>query len=116
MEKSNFKSTYGRDLRTSAWMRRKYDILQRDNFVCSNCLKDNIESILHVHHIGYIKGRKAWEYPDYLLVTLCEDCHKKEHEVNATNDKNRIVEWITRLLTPKQKKKLDPEKLFGKEQ
>ena len=91
--------TYEEQLRTSAWMRRKYDILQRDNFVCSICLKDNFESPLHVHHCCYINdGRMCWQYPDYLLVTLCEECHKKEHEEKNIFNFKKIKQWITRNL------------------
>ncbi|MDX2172494.1 MAG: hypothetical protein SFY56_05195 [Bacteroidota bacterium] len=34
---------------------------------------------LHVHHMGYHSRWKAWEYPDCLLVTLCEFCHRHSH-------------------------------------
>lgn len=34
---------YEDQLKTSAWLQRKYDILYRDNFVCSKCLCDNYE-------------------------------------------------------------------------
>lgn len=89
---------YKQQLKTSAWLRRKYDILERDNYVCSKCMCDNYERPLHVHHIAYLKGKKAWEYPDYLLVTLCEECHENEHkELNTTNP-NKIQQWITELL------------------
>lgn len=36
--------------------------------------------ILQVHHKHYIIGRKAWEYEDEVLVTLCQDCHSKVHK------------------------------------
>lgn len=62
--------TYKEQLRTSAWLRKKYEIMARDNFVCRECLADNFESQLQVHHVAYIKGKKAWEYQDYMLVTL----------------------------------------------
>lgn len=94
---------YEDQLNTSAWMRRKYDILKRDNFVCNNCLCDNYERKLDVHHIAYIKNRKAWDYPDYLLVTLCRDCHKKEHDEKNILKTKKIIQWIVKLLEPKQK-------------
>lgn len=28
-----------------------------------------------------------WEYPDKMLITMCEDCHKKEHELRCENIK-----------------------------
>ena len=83
-------------------MRRKYDILQRDNFVCNKCLSDNFESQLEVHHIAYYNdGRMAWEYPDYLLVTLCRECHQKEHDENAIFSGKKIKKWIVKILSKK---------------
>ena len=34
---------------------------------------------LHVHHMHYPKGLKAWECPDSLLITVCEFCHRHTH-------------------------------------
>ena len=82
---------YKEQLRTSAWLRKRAEVMERDNFVCANCLCDNFERQLHVHHITYIKSKFAWEYPDYLLVTLCEKCHKEEHEIGL---KKRVKHWI----------------------
>lgn len=95
------KITYIEQLRTSAWLRKKYEIMERDNFVCSNCLKDNFESQLEVHHIAYIKNKTAWEYPEYFLVTLCRECHQKEHDDLNINKPKKITEWIIKLLNPK---------------
>ena len=35
---------------------------------------------LNVHHKNYILGRKAWEYSDLDLVTLCNECHLSVHK------------------------------------
>lgn len=35
---------------------------------------------LNVHHKYYIFQKKAWDYPDSALVTLCADCHQKVHD------------------------------------
>lgn len=40
---------------------------------------------LNIHHKYYIENRKAWEYNDDALVTLCENCHREEHETNSVN-------------------------------
>lgn len=37
---------------------------------------------LNVHHKYYISGKSPWEYDDDALITLCEDCHRKTHEIN----------------------------------
>jgi len=79
-------------------MRRKYDMLQRDNFVCTICLCDNFERPLHVHHITYLKGRKAWEYEDWFLVTLCANCHNAEHDKNNTDNLKSVMVWVRKLL------------------
>ena len=48
---------------------------------CEVCGKDNIE--LHIHHIKYIQGRKAWEYiPDDMMV-LCRGCHRLAHGIGV---------------------------------
>jgi 5-methylcytosine-specific restriction protein A len=90
---------YDEQLKTSAWMRTKYEILKRDNFVCSKCLCDNSESQLEVHHIFYFKDKSvmAWEYPDFYLVTLCRDCHQKEHDDNNIHKFNEIMRWVKKL-------------------
>lgn len=35
---------------------------------------------LHVHHRLYVLERLPWEYNQEELVTLCQDCHTKEHQ------------------------------------
>lgn len=37
---------------------------------------------LNVHHKFYIENRRAWEYENEVLVTLCEKCHQEEHKEN----------------------------------
>ncbi|WP_165157407.1 HNH endonuclease [Parabacteroides sp. ZJ-118] len=41
--------------------------------------KDAKLPLLDVHHKAYIVNRKAWEYEDDNLMTLCRACHEKEH-------------------------------------
>jgi len=51
---------------------------ERDRFTCCSCGDD--ESPLNVHHLYYKKGCAPWDYPDFSLLTLCEDCHEVERE------------------------------------
>ena len=95
---------YKDQLKTSAWLRKKYEVMNRDNFVCSRCLCDNYESRLEVHHIAYKPKMKAWEYNDYLLVTLCRECHQDEHDNDNIRKQKEIINWISKLLTPKKTK------------
>lgn len=74
---------YKEQIKNPLWQRRRLEILNRDNFTCQICgCKDKT---LHVHHTAYIKGKMIWEYPDRMLITMCEDCHKEEHRLGFEN-------------------------------
>lgn len=49
-------------------------VFERDGWACRDC--DAKNKRLTLHHCIYIRGRKAWEYPPELLVSLCWDCHQ----------------------------------------
>lgn len=72
------KEEYKELLKTKEWKEYRERILVRDNHTCKNC---GSTKYLNVHHIKYIKGRKPWEYPEELLVTLCRNCHSKVHKI-----------------------------------
>ena len=38
--------------------------------------------ILNIHHKSYIKNHLAWDYEDSNFITLCKNCHQKEHTQN----------------------------------
>jgi len=64
----------------SAWKEIAKEILKRDNYKCKKCgLSNKKHNKLVVHHI------KQWsKYPELRfeknnLITVCEECHKKEH-------------------------------------
>ena len=69
--------TYEEQLMRLEWTEKKNTILERDDHRCRRC--NNCMNLLEVHHIKYILGRMAWEYPDAMLITLCYECHKKVH-------------------------------------
>lgn len=70
--------SYSDLLKDPIWQRKRLEILQRDDFACRKC--SNKKDTLHIHHRHYINGRKPWDYPDSLLVTLCYKCHKEEED------------------------------------
>lgn len=76
--------TCAEKLKDPRWQRRRLEILNRDNFTCQKC--GDIETSLHVHHRLYSKEfKEPWNYPDNLLVTLCEKCHQQEtDQINDT--------------------------------
>ena len=68
---------YTDTLKDPRWQRKRMEIFQRDNWTCRNCMDAGTQ--LHVHHKDYLPGRMPWEYPDELMVTLCDHCHKRTH-------------------------------------
>lgn len=76
----NYKKKYSEQIKSPKWQKKRLEILNRDNFTCQICGCG--DKTLHVHHVIYIPGRSIWEYEDNQLVTLCEDCHVKEHALS----------------------------------
>lgn len=76
--------TYAEKLRDPRWQRKRTEILQRDDFTCCICLSKT--KFLNVHHLVYAKV-DPWDYPNHLLQTLCDDCHKirQEYTDKASN-------------------------------
>ena len=95
---------YKEQIKSPLWQKKRLEILSRDKFACVVC--GSTDKQLHVHHKRYIAGRNYWDYPDELLVTLCEDCHRKFHgkETESTNkiskkDSKNTVPFYVKVLT-----------------
>ena len=73
---------YKEKLKDPRWIRRRREIMERDNHKCMICGEDSV--LLNVHHLRYRNFAEPWEYDDYELVTLCEDCHKMVHDNNIS--------------------------------
>lgn len=73
------KQTYSEKLKDPRWQKKRLEILQRDEFMCQHCYDKN--NTLHVHHKCYNAGKEPWDIESEKLITLCEDCHKKEPEI-----------------------------------
>ena len=72
------KTNYAELLKDPRWIEKRNEILTRDENRCQFCGARN--KYLHVHHKDYINGYLPWEYPNCMLVTLCEDCHNLIHQ------------------------------------
>ncbi|WP_110054076.1 HNH endonuclease [Chitinophaga sp. S165] len=78
----NHHGSYGALLFHPNWKAKRKEILIRDMYRCVHCRSDKD---LQVHHRQYHfvvseqKFRFPWEYPNHLLITLCESCHNKGH-------------------------------------
>lgn len=86
--------TYSQQLRDPRWQKKRTDIMDRDQWRCRHC--DAAHKPLHVHHLYYDKGHSPWAYPDWSLLTLCEDCHAEE-ERNKTNADWRMIASLRAL-------------------
>lgn len=71
------KSAYSAKLLDPRWQKLRLQILERDGWACRICFSDSLT--LHVHHAIYSDG-EPWGVPASWLVTLCFECHEKEHE------------------------------------
>src|SRR5690606_23795367 len=76
--------TYGSTLFDPRWKARRKTILERDRNQCVICKS---ERKLHVHHRQYHFSvtlnafKNPWDYDDRLMITLCENCHRKGHRL-----------------------------------
>lgn len=76
--------TYGGLLFDKRWLEKRSEILLRDGNKCFIC---SASQELQVHHRQYHfvkkeqKFKPPWDYPDHLLVTLCEKCHRRGHNL-----------------------------------
>jgi len=76
-------TSYAEKLKDPRWIKKRVEILERDDWVCQNCGEDTTTlhvHQLHVHHTCYKAHINPWDYKKELLITLCETCHKKEHD------------------------------------
>lgn len=78
---------YKEALKDGRWQIRKTEIMQRDGFACVKCGASASDGVvLNIHHLNYYPDRNPWEYEDKDLITLCEDCHKKEHQQSSPKE------------------------------
>lgn len=74
---------YRQELQSPLWKLKRQDILKRDDYKCRNCSSG---ANLQVHHRCYLflKNQNGhvhiWNYPERILVTLCEECHNRGHK------------------------------------
>jgi hypothetical protein len=69
---------YSEKLADPRWQRKRLEIMNRDNWTCQRC--GDATTQLEIHHVDYWEGKKPWEYPDDMLVTVCRPCHQREDE------------------------------------
>ena len=63
-----------------AWEKCRLLALERDNFLCQDCLKNNkITPADMVHHIKELKDYPQLSLTLSNLISLCNSCHNKKH-------------------------------------
>lgn len=67
---------YSEKLKDPRWQKKRLEILVRDEWTCQKC--DDKTSMLVVHHKDYLDNVEPWDYPEELLIALCDDCHEEE--------------------------------------
>lgn len=75
---------YREKLLDKRWLLKRDIILKRDNYCCMICGSQNNLVVHHKqYHYSKILNRfyDPWNYQDKYLVTLCESCHKRGHEL-----------------------------------
>lgn len=63
--------SYKEQLLDPKWQKKRLLILERDNWMCTDCFSK--ENTLHVHHLKYYEY--LWDTPNEELKTLCDKCH-----------------------------------------
>jgi hypothetical protein len=70
--------TYAEKLKDPRWQKKRLEVMQRDDFTCQLCLRNDVT--LNVHHKSYIYNNDPWDYELNNFVTYCQDCHIIEEE------------------------------------
>jgi 5-methylcytosine-specific restriction endonuclease McrA len=79
-----FNSDYGKKLNDIRWKSKCIEIKKRDKGKCKIC---GSTKYLNVHHRQYHfvtslnQFKNPWDYPQDILVTLCNDCHLIGHKL-----------------------------------
>jgi len=66
---------YSEKLKDPRWQKKRLEIFQRDQWMCTICGDD--KNTLHVHHLKYCG--EPWDVDDSFIKTVCESCHTEEH-------------------------------------
>jgi len=90
--------TYAEQLDHPLWKMRKNRVLAANNCCCQHCGRQDAQ--MQVHHVHYKKGRMAWEYPEEMLMCLCEWCHKRWHEEHG-KAQNALAMALKRIPGPR---------------
>ena len=77
------KLTYAEKLRDVRWKRRRDELLKQANYTCCQCPQPLMTGTmdLQVHHVVYIPSLDPWDYPNELLLVVCDRHHRERQAV-----------------------------------
>jgi hypothetical protein len=75
--KKTAKELYLTFLKTKYWKKVRAMVFKRDNKTCQKC---GSKKKIQAHHLTYENHKNELNHLED-LITLCEDCHKKEHNL-----------------------------------
>jgi hypothetical protein len=77
----NKTKTYAEKLRDPRWQEKRLRLFDKAEWTCELCERVRPEEGLQVHHPIYLTGLNPWDYPDEIMMTLCDSCHVDRQEV-----------------------------------
>ena len=93
--------TYSEKLKDPRWQRKRLEIMQRDNFTCTQC--GDTTDTQNVHHWQYSK--EPWVAKNEDLTTVCRSCHEEIEQCKdltkdflRQSDFRMLLKQIQRLL------------------
>ena len=70
----------GKFYKSSAWEKKRLEILERDNYECQVCKEEGgFAPATTVHHILHLENRPDLALDDDNLLSVCAACHNREH-------------------------------------
>ena len=70
----------GKFYKSSAWEKKRLEILERDNYECQVCKEEGgFTPATTVHHILHLENRPDLAFDNDNLLSVCAACHNREH-------------------------------------
>lgn len=73
--------TYAEKLRDPRWQEKRLRLFDKANWTCELCSLVRPSKGLQAHHPIYLAGLNPWDYPDEIMMVLCDPCHESRQEV-----------------------------------
>lgn len=90
LDEDDFRARYRKDWRTPEWRAFSAKMIAKRGNRCQRCGRRGPRGLV-VHHVGYLFGRRAWEYDDAeeLLEVVCNGRRHREADCDR-EDQNRL--------------------------